>query len=83
VNNHVEGKEVRVAALCNYCKSRLSGPSIVGTSQLRRHIKACKKKMCRGLVPRVPWVIGYGPTTWTRPTPPIAKQLESGTQCQG
>jgi hypothetical protein len=44
VNNRVGGKEVRVAAICNYCKSRLSTPSTGGTCHLRRHIKACKKK---------------------------------------
>jgi hypothetical protein len=25
---------------------------------------------CWGLVPQVPWVIGYGSTTWIRPAPP-------------
>jgi hypothetical protein len=44
VNNHVGGKLVRVAAICNYCKSCLSGPSAGCTGHLRRHIKACKKK---------------------------------------
>jgi hypothetical protein len=48
VNNHVGGKEVRVAAICNYCKSRLSAPSTGGMGHLRRHIKVCKKKTLAG-----------------------------------
>jgi hypothetical protein len=44
INNCVGGKEVRVAAICNYCKSCLSAPSTGGTGHLRRHVKACKKK---------------------------------------
>jgi hypothetical protein len=44
VKKVVGGKEVRVGAICNYCKSRLSAPSTGGTGHLRRHIKACKRK---------------------------------------
>jgi hypothetical protein len=47
-NNHVEGKEVRVAAICNYYKSRLSAPSMGGMGHLHRHIKVCKKKTLAG-----------------------------------
>jgi hypothetical protein len=45
VNNHVRGKEVGVAAICNCCKSHLSTPSTGGTSHLRRYIKACMKRL--------------------------------------
>jgi hypothetical protein len=44
VKKVVRGKEVRVGAICNYCKSRLSAPSTGGTGQLHRHIRACKRK---------------------------------------
>jgi hypothetical protein len=44
VNKVVGGKEVRVGAICNYCKSHLSTPSTCGIGHLRRHIKACKKR---------------------------------------
>lgn len=44
VKKVVGGKEVRVGAVCNYCKSRLSAPSTGGTGHLRRHIRACKRK---------------------------------------
>jgi hypothetical protein len=37
-------KEVRVDAICNVCKSRLSASSNSGTGHLRCHIKACKRK---------------------------------------
>jgi hypothetical protein len=44
VNNHLRGKEVGVATICNCCKSHLSTPSTGGTGYLRRHIKSCTKK---------------------------------------
>jgi hypothetical protein len=44
VNNRVGGKEVRVAAICSYYKSRLFAPSTGGTGHFYRHIKTCKKK---------------------------------------
>jgi hypothetical protein len=28
---------------------------------------------CQGLVPRVPWAIGYGPKFWIRPIPSSSK----------
>jgi hypothetical protein len=44
VKKVVGGKEVRVGAICNYCKPCLSAPSTGGTGHLRRHIRACKRK---------------------------------------
>jgi hypothetical protein len=40
----VGGKKVRVGAIYNYCKSRLSAHSTGGTGHLRRHITAYKRK---------------------------------------
>jgi hypothetical protein len=44
VKKVVDGKEVRVGAICKVCKSRLSASSNGGTGHLRRHIKSCKRK---------------------------------------
>jgi hypothetical protein len=44
VNKVVAGKEVRCGAICNYCKTRLSTPSTVGTDHLHCHIRSCKRK---------------------------------------
>ncbi|GJN03479.1 hypothetical protein PR202_ga20931 [Eleusine coracana subsp. coracana] len=38
------GKLIRVGAICNFCKTRLSASSNGGTGHLRRHILSCKKK---------------------------------------
>jgi hypothetical protein len=44
VKKVVGGKEVRVGAICNYCKSRLSAASTGGTGHLHWHIRTCKRK---------------------------------------
>jgi hypothetical protein len=38
---------------------------------------------CRGLVPRVPWVVGYGPKIWIRSVPFSGKGLGNQTPCIG
>jgi hypothetical protein len=50
VKKVIGGKEVRVGAICNYCKHCLSAPSTGGTGHLRRHIRACKRKAGRPLL---------------------------------
>jgi hypothetical protein len=50
VKKVIGGKEVRVGAICNYCKHCLSSPSTGGTGHLRRHIRACKRKAGRPLL---------------------------------
>jgi hypothetical protein len=40
----MNGKAVRVAGICKFCKSKLSANSNVGTSHLLRHHKSCRKK---------------------------------------
>lgn len=40
----VNGKKVRYAAKCNYCKSQLSAASVAGIGHLIRHRKACDAK---------------------------------------
>jgi hypothetical protein len=44
VKKVIEGKEVRIGAIFNYCKYHLSAPSTGGIGHLRRHIRACKRK---------------------------------------
>ncbi|KAK3147079.1 hypothetical protein QOZ80_3BG0277790 [Eleusine coracana subsp. coracana] len=43
-----DGKLVRVGAICNFCKTRLSASSNGGTGHLHRHILSCKKKAVAG-----------------------------------
>jgi hypothetical protein len=40
----LDGKQVRYAATCHFCKSQLTAPSSGGTGHLRRHRKACAAK---------------------------------------
>jgi hypothetical protein len=40
----LDGKQVRYAATCRFCKSQLTAPSNGGTGHLRRHCKACAAK---------------------------------------
>jgi hypothetical protein len=44
VKKVVDGKEVRVGAICMCCKSRLSASSNGGTGHLHQQIKSCKRK---------------------------------------
>ncbi|GJN18668.1 hypothetical protein PR202_gb05851 [Eleusine coracana subsp. coracana] len=48
VKELMDGKLVRVGAICNFCKTRLSASSNGGTGHLRRHILSCKKKAVGG-----------------------------------
>jgi hypothetical protein len=41
----VNGSNVRIAAICRMCKTRLSTRSSAGTGHLLRHQKACRKKV--------------------------------------
>jgi hypothetical protein len=41
----VNGSNVRIAAICRLCKTRLSARSSAGTGHLLRHQKACRKKV--------------------------------------
>jgi hypothetical protein len=41
----VNGSNVRIAAICRICKTRLSARSSAGTGHLLRHQKACRKKV--------------------------------------
>lgn len=41
----VNGSNVRIAAICRMCKTRLSARSSAGTGHLLRHQKACRKKV--------------------------------------
>jgi hypothetical protein len=52
VTENCNGKKVRIAGICKFCKARLSANSNAGTGHLLRHHKSCKKKsdhvaMCR------------------------------------
>jgi predicted nucleic acid binding AN1-type Zn finger protein len=41
----MNGKVVRVAGICKFCKSKLSANSNVGTGHFLRHQKSCRKKV--------------------------------------
>jgi hypothetical protein len=41
----VNGSNVRTAAICRMCQTRLSARSSAGTGHLLRHQKACRKKV--------------------------------------
>ena len=44
VTENRNGKKVRIAGICKFCKARLSANSNAGTGHLLRHQKSCKKK---------------------------------------
>jgi hypothetical protein len=46
----VNGSNVRTAAICRMCKTRLSARSSAGTRHFLRHQKACRKKVGLGLL---------------------------------
>jgi hypothetical protein len=44
VTENCNGKKVRIAGICKFCKARLGANSNAGTRHLLRHQKSCKKK---------------------------------------
>jgi hypothetical protein len=44
VTENRNGKKVRIAGICKFCKARLSANSNADTGHLLRHQKSCKKK---------------------------------------